>query len=115
MDIWSLGVVMMEMFLKGRLPEPKDGVSYGTNWCNTLEKLAVRISIASTQKDRTSSQPLKKNLRTELWSLIVNHMLKVDPKTRTSAKECIDAGRYTVFSHYYLSDIVDDTDDDTEA
>ena len=97
MDIWSLGVVVMQMLLKGRLPKPKDGVPYGATWCKNIENFAAQNYIASEQRDRASLPPLKCSTETALWSFIMSCMLKVDAEKRFSAKKCLEVGKWTLF------------------
>ncbi|CAD6563772.1 MAG: hypothetical protein ASARMPREDX12_000056 [Alectoria sarmentosa] len=96
-DIWSLGVVVMQMLLKGRLPKPKDGVPYGATWCKNIESFAAQNYIASEQRDRRSLPPLTCSMETALWSFIMSCMLKVDAEKRFSAKKCFEVGKWTLF------------------
>lgn len=110
MDIWSLGVVIMEMSLGRPLHKLENGVAYGPRWCSAIENLATKISTGRKEEDQESSQPLKKGLLPELRWFIAKFMLKVDPKKRVSAKECLYEGRWTVFSHYYTTDPEEDSE-----
>ncbi len=104
MDIWSLGVVTMQMLQIGSLSKPEDGVAHGATWCESIEKRAVETSLLSAKIQQRSSGPLLPALVTELWSFLANFMLKVDPKKRASAKDCHEAGRLTVFKSFNTTD-----------
>ncbi len=104
MDIWSLGFVTMQMLQIGSLSKPEDGVAHGATWCESIEKRAVETSLLSAKIQQRSSGPLLPALVTELWSFLANFMLKVDPKKRASAKDCLEAGRLTVFKSCNTTD-----------
>lgn len=97
--MWSLGVVVMQMLAAGRLPIPKDRVPQGPTWCGIIENVAVKYALASEQQNRNHPSQAR-CLFAQLWSFITTHLLKLDPEMRSTAKECLEAGKVTVFKFF---------------
>ena len=84
--------------------KPKDGATHGAMWCRNIENVAVMGSTSSKNIDQRSSSPSETSLRTKLWDFISNFMLKVDPKRRFSARDCLLIGKFTVFEAFQNSE-----------
>ncbi len=82
-DVWSLGVVILQLLMKGNVPNPITGNVQGPQWCKDVEYAAVRNFDAVEKKDRDS-------LETRLWEFITTYMISPDPKLRFSAQDCLD-------------------------
>ena len=97
-DIWSLGIVAMEMLTDGRLPPPQNGVAFGQTWCRELAHYAINNAIVSDYIDLTSLPADQISLYTALWNLIVGAMLPMEPNDRLSATDCLELGRSGAFN-----------------
>ena len=90
-DVWSLGVVLMQLLLEGRLPAPENLPMQGPQWCKLLAEKAT--SNWEVYRNRDTNDPrLRKgtpSCGTRLWGM-VSTMLTEDPKSRPSARECLE-------------------------
>ena len=112
--MWSLGVVVLQMLMKGDLPEPKSKVAYGPSWCKNIEDFVAGQVVdmkQAVEESKVEDSPVGDG-EIELWSFLKTHMLRADLRLRSSAKECLEAGRYTVFGFYYDGD--EEEDDEEE-
>lgn len=95
----------MQMLAAGRLPNPRDSSAEGASWCAIIENRAAKYAAALEQQNRNASPSQATRLYAELWSFIATHMLKVDPKSRSTAKECLEAGRFTIFKWFHKPEV----------
>lgn len=100
-----MGAVVMQMLAAGRLPNPQDSVAHGPAWCGILENVAVKYATALGQQNQNAPASQARCLFAELWSFIATYMLKVDPKRRSTAKECLEAGKLTVFRFFQETEV----------
>lgn len=89
-DVWSLGVVIMQLLLQGNLPEPKKGYTQGPDWCNDVINLAMRNHDFLFRLDHSSMNEIHFSMITLLWGFISGFMLVWDPDSRLSAQQCLD-------------------------
>ena len=90
-DIWSLGVVILQLLLGGRIPKPSRGYLQGPQWCEDVILTTRQNFSFSFFADEKRCERNKNTLETMLWGFITNFMLKYDPKKRLSAQECLNA------------------------
>ncbi|KAF6241784.1 hypothetical protein HO173_000496 [Letharia columbiana] len=90
-DIWSLGVVILQLLLGGRIPKPSRGYLQGPQWCEDVILTTRQNFSFSFFADGKRCERNKNTLETMLWGFITNFMLKYDPKKRLSAQECLNA------------------------
>lgn len=90
LDVWSVGVVILQLLLKGRIPKPTTVYVQGPQWCRDIVNLTVVNFKASLRQDKLTLPKNKCTLKTLLWAFIGNFMLKPDPRKRLSARECLD-------------------------
>ena len=88
-DVWSVGVVILQLLLKGYLPKPTAGCLQGPQWCSKMADLAIRNCLNSHQHDSIHLTG-KMSLNTGLYSLLADCMLKEDPSRRLSAQDCLN-------------------------
>ena len=87
-DLWSLGVVILQLLLEGKLP---DSTTYddGVEWCKYISCQANDGYFDSLREDRDSPSKNEYSLHTFVWDFIRNSMLQVNPSNRLSASECL--------------------------
>ena len=88
-DIWSLGVVILQLLLKGNVPVASGNHMEGKEWCEDIIKFTRRNTDASYKKDRQELSENEHSLRSFLWVFIRNYMLQGDPNKRLSAQQCL--------------------------
>ena len=89
-DIWSLGVVITQLLLKGNLPMPTQGYVQGPDWCKDVVNLARWNCNFSWAKDRRSLKSNQYSLHTLLWGFVAKSLLRTNPDERLSARECLN-------------------------
>ena len=88
-DIWSLGVVILQLLLKGRVPGASGAHMEGEEWCEDIIEFTKRNTRASWKKDRNELSENEHSLSTFLWVFISHCMLLGDPNKRLSARQCL--------------------------
>ncbi len=83
-DVWSLGVVIVQLLMKGNVPNPTTGSVQGPQWCKDVVYTAMRNFDAFFNMDMYS-------LDTRLWGFVTGTMIHMDPKARYSAQKCLDS------------------------
>ena len=97
-DIWSLGVVILQLLLKGNIPDASGDYVEGEHWCRDIFNHAKRNSDFSVKKDRKELRENEYSLRSFLWVFIRNFMLQGDANKRLSARECL---KHPLFQQMY--------------
>ena len=87
-DIWSLGVVILQLLLKKLLPDPTAYI-HGTEWCRDINRRANESYFDSLREDRDLLSENEYSLHTLVWDFIRNSMLQENPSNRLSASECL--------------------------
>ena len=88
-DVWSLGVVLLQLMICGCIPEPENGVMQGPQWCRQLARFATESFDLSRNHDRYTLR-----LPEETWSWeshlwrFAKVMLTMDPRIRPSSDVC---------------------------
>ena len=88
-DIWSLGVVILQLLLEGNVPVASGDHMQGVEWCKDIFNFTKTNTDASLRKDRQELSENEYSLRSFLWVFIRNFMLQGDPNKRLSAQECL--------------------------
>lgn len=88
-DIWSLGVVILQLLLEGNVPVASGDHMEGEVWCKDIFNFTRRNTDAYLRKDRQELSENEYSLRSFLWVFIRNFMLQGDPNKRLSAQECL--------------------------
>ena len=81
-DIWSVGVVILQLLLEGNLPHPDGEYVQGPEWCVDIVNVAKQNYESFHHADQIRSQNDKITLKTFLWGFIAKFMLVVDPRKR---------------------------------
>ena len=89
-DVWSLGVVIVQLLLEGCVPRPTRRWLHGPHWCADLVRLARQNYFSSLSQDKVHLNKYEYSLKTFLWGFVAGSMLQLDPKKRLSAQECLD-------------------------
>ena len=89
-DMWSLGVVIIQLLLDGRIPRPTKRWLHGPYWCADLVRLARQNWSSSLSQDKFDLNRYEYSLKTWLWGFVAGSMLQLDPNKRLSAQECLD-------------------------
>ena len=87
-DIWSLGVIGFECLLC-RLPRPSAGFRQGRRWCEDIVKRVQRFEV---EKKDFYDDEVK-----DLVRIVASKMLRLEPRERLLAKECLKEGAYLAF------------------
>ena len=89
-DIWSLGVVILQLLLEGRIPEPTRGYVQGPQWCMDINELAIINHFICHEEDKLHLGENDWSMRTMLWGFIADAMLHLNSEQRRSARECLE-------------------------
>ena len=89
-DIWSLGVVILQLLLEGNVPPASGPHMEGEVWCRDIFNFTKTNTDASLRRDRQELSEYELSLRTLLWVFIRAYMLQGDPSKRKSAQECLN-------------------------
>ena len=89
-DIWSLGVVIVQLLLEGNIPESSGKQPRGTVWCKDIIANVLRNCWACQKQDERDLLMNERSLKTFLWNFLRLFMLRYDPKERLSAQGCLD-------------------------
>ena len=89
-DIWSLGVVITQLLLKGNLPMPTKGEVQGPEWCIDVINLARWNCKFSAAKDNKQLKRNQYSLHTLLWGFVAKSLLMSNPDERPSAQQCLN-------------------------
>ena len=97
-DVWSLGVVILQLLLMGQLPIPTKGGAK-RQWCRDIitfvnHKHQFHLHRITSQGNDGSI------LETTLWGSIAVLMLKLKPEDRMSAQQCLDSPLLTALQGY---------------
>ena len=87
-DIWSLGVVILQLLLEGRVPPASGNHVEGVDWCKDIFNFTKTNIDASLRNDRQELGENEYSLRSFLWVFLRN-MLQGDPNKRLSAQACL--------------------------
>ena len=90
-DIWSLGVVILQLLEKGILPPPTSGRMQGPQWCQDIITFVEEKSKFCSYRDTFQVGNHGFSIETTLWGFIELCMLKMQPKDRKSAQQCLDS------------------------
>ena len=87
-DIWSLGVVILQLLLEGNIPVASGNHVEGVDWCKDILNFTKTNIDASLKNDRQELSENEHSLRSFLWVFLRN-MLQGDPNKRLSAQACL--------------------------
>ena len=90
-DVWSLGVVILQLIEAGDLPNPTSGQTGGPQWCQDIITFVDQKSQIWSQLDDINLGNDRFSTITTLWGFIAVSMLKMQPKDRKSAQQCLDS------------------------
>ena len=88
-DIWSLGVVILQLLLEGNIPFASGPYMEGEVWCMDIFNFTRTNTDASLTKDWLELSENEYSLRSLLYVFIRNYMLQGDPSKRLTAQECL--------------------------
>ena len=89
-DVWSLGVVILQLIEKGALPPPTNGRRLGPQWCQDIIMCVDQKTKICSHQDTFRLGNHGFSMETTLWGFIALFMLKMQPKDRLSAQQCLD-------------------------
>ena len=89
-DIWSLGVVILQLLLGGNLPVPSGPYMEGKEWCEDIFYFTQTNANASVEIDREELSENEYSLESFLWAFLKNFMLQANDPDRLSAQECLN-------------------------
>lgn len=90
-DIWSLGVVIMQLLLTGDIPLLTSGCMQGLQWCQDIIAVAEQNHKRCLEYDDLHLGIDGNSMETTLWAFIALFMLKWKSKDRKSAQQCLDS------------------------
>ena len=90
-DVWSLGVVILQLIGAGRLPIPMSGRMQGPQWCQDIITFVDQRTNICSHEDAFRLGNDRFSMETTLWGFIALCMLKMEPKDRKSAQQCLDS------------------------
>ena len=90
-DVWSLGVVILQLIGEGRLPTPTNGRMHGPQWCQDIITFVDEKTNICSHQDASQLGNDRFSMETTLWGFIALCMLKMRPKDRMSAQQCLDS------------------------
>ena len=90
-DIWSLGIVIMQLLLRGDIPLLTSRCMQGLQWCRDVITVANHNYKNCLNHDDLHLGNDGNSLETTLWAFIALFMLKWEPKDRKSAQQCLDS------------------------
>ena len=99
-DIWSLGVVILQLLLTGHIPNPTSGCVQGPQWCQDIITVAGENYRFCLRQDDLQLGNDGSSMKTTLWGFIALFMLKREPKDRKSAQQCLDSPILTGLQEY---------------
>ena len=99
-DVWSLGVVILQLLSMGHLPIPTRSGPQGAQWCQDIITFVNHKYKFYLHRDTSQSGSDVSSLETPLWGFIAVLMLKLEPKDRKSAQECLDSPFLTALQGY---------------
>ena len=102
-DVWSLGVVILQLLSMGHLPIPTRGGTQGSQYCQDIITFANHKYKFYLHRDTSQSGSDVSSLETPLWGFIAVLMLKLEAKDRRSAQECLDSPILTALQQYERS------------
>ena len=92
-DVWSLGVVILQLLLEGLIPKPTLSSPLESQYCKDISAFAYDDYLFYNKW-------LEGHIITLLHGFIAKHMLQLDPKLRLSARECLDHAEFRkLYSH----------------
>lgn len=95
-DIWSLGVVILELLWQpGGIALNFRGRRQGPAWC----KYVIQLAQSKAREPVSDDEATKENVMTRirLVRFLSTHMLKMNPQERHSAEFCLNAGMSPTF------------------
>lgn len=97
-DIWSLGVVILQLLMNGNLPAPSQYMQ-GQEWCFDVMSTAFANCLVCRDRDESELRENEHSLKTLTWNFVRLFMLEDDPKHRLSAQDCLN---HEMFRQMYL-------------
>lgn len=98
-DIWSLGVVILQLLMDGNVPAPSGKYMQGPAWCDDIMRATLTNCTACQNQDKLELRENEHSLRTFTWNFLRLFMLQSDPKRRLSAQDCLN---HELFRQMYL-------------
>ena len=98
-DIWSLGVVILQLLMDGNVPAPSGKYMQGPVWCRDITRAAFNNCTACQDHDKLELREKEHSLRTLTWNFLRLFMLQYDPNRRLSAQDCLN---HELFRQMYL-------------
>ena len=95
-DIWSLGVAILQCLLRG-LPRHTQ-VRQGPPWAQDIVRTVRARKDQYSSLEQSLAEP-STTLRSQLFQFLADNMLEIDPQKRMSAAQCLEAGASTLFAH----------------
>ena len=80
-DIWSLGVVIIQLLLDGKLPEPTKLPMQAPQYCKDI--------VAAVNNNYCYHRDRGPHMSTLVYGFVAQYMLQLDPRWRLSAEECL--------------------------
>ena len=99
-DVWSLGVVILQLLLRGDIPLLTSGCMQGLQWCQDVITVAEQYCKDCLIHDDLHLGNDGNSMRTTLCAFIALFMLKWEPKDRKSAQQCLDSPILTGMQAY---------------
>lgn len=88
-DIWSLGVVILQLLMNGDVPTARKYMQ-GEDWCLDIMMGALANCNNSRKRDKFELRENEHSLRSLTWDFLRLFILEYDPKDRLSAQECLN-------------------------
>lgn len=103
-DIWSLGVVILQLLMDGDLPTATKYMQ-GPVWCFDIMSTALANCHICRDREMVELRENEHSLRTLTWNFVRLFMLQYDPRDRLSAQDCLD---HDMFRQMYLGSRVNE-------
>ncbi len=95
-DVWSLGVVIIHGKTLGWPEWAASRREAGLGWCQALVGFATKYDAEVNSRQRSD----RNEATAKLIGLVTHSLLKTDPAQRSSAKECLQEGKFGHFDPF---------------